>query len=78
MYLSNKLLLFVFIIVFSLSAHSEKSDDLKKVITKYNFNTSEFSFGFLNLANDEIVALHNEKKLFNSASLVKIITTYIF
>ena len=77
MYLSNKLLFFVFVVVFSLSVHAEQSDDLKKVINSYNFNTSEFSFGFLNLANDEIVALHNEKKLFNSASLVKIITTYI-
>lgn len=77
MYLIRKLLLSFFIIVFNSFAYAEKSDSLKKVINKYRFNESEFSIGVLNLKENQLVGLHNEKKLFNSASLVKIITTYI-
>jgi len=77
MSLTQKLLLSVFILVFTLFAYAERSDNLQKVINKYGFNESEFSFGVVNLTDDQVVALHNEKKLFNSASLVKIITTYI-
>jgi len=77
MCLTNKLLLSVLILVFTLFAHAEKSDSLLKVINKYRFNKSEFSFGIMNLADDQVIGIHNEKKLFNSASLVKIITTYI-
>jgi D-alanyl-D-alanine carboxypeptidase/D-alanyl-D-alanine-endopeptidase (penicillin-binding protein 4) len=77
MRLTHKTLLSVFILVFSLFAHAEKSDSLQKVINKYRFNESEFSFGIVNLADDQVIGIHNEKKLFNSASLVKIITTYI-
>ena len=77
MYLIRKLLLSFFIIVFNSFAYAEKTDSLKKVINKYRFNESEFSIGVLNLKENQLVGLHNEKKLFNSASLVKIITTYI-
>jgi len=77
MYLTHKLLLSLFVLVFTLFAHAEKSDGLQKIINKYKFNESEFSFGIVNLTDDQVVGLHNEKKLFNSASLVKIITTFI-
>ena len=77
MYLIRKLLLSFFIIVFNSFAYAEKTDSFKKVINKYRFNESEFSIGVLNLKENQLVGLHNEKKLFNSASLVKIITTYI-
>ncbi len=77
MSLTQKLLLSVFILVFTLFAHAERLDSLQKVINKYGFNESEFSFGVVNLKNNQVIGLHNEKILFNSASLVKIITTYI-
>ena len=67
MYLIRKLLLSFFIIVFNSFAYAEKSDSLKKVINKYRFNESEFSIGVLNLKENQLVGLHNEKKLFNSA-----------
>ena len=77
MYLTHKLLLSFFIIGFNSFAYAEKSDSLQKVINKYRFNKSEFSIGVLNLKDNQLVGLHNERKLFNSASLAKIITTYI-
>ena len=73
----RKLLLSVSILLFTLFSYAEQSDNLQKVINKYRFNESEFSFGIVNLVDDQVIGLHNEKKLFNSASLVKIITTYI-
>ena len=77
MSITQKLSLSVFILVVTLFAYAEQSNSLQKVINKYKFKESEFSFGIVNLADDQVIGLHNEKKLFNSASLVKIITTYI-
>ncbi len=66
MSITQKLSLSVFILVVTLFAYAEQSNSLQKVINKYKFNESEFSFGIVNLADDQVIGLHNEKKLFNS------------
>ena len=68
----RKLLLSVSILLFTLFSYAEQSDNLQKVINKYRFNESEFSFGIVNLVDDQVIGLHNEKKLFNSSSPFKI------
>jgi serine-type D-Ala-D-Ala carboxypeptidase/endopeptidase (penicillin-binding protein 4) len=52
--------------------------EYKKIIEKYKFPSNSFTFVVKNLTNkSEPSVKHNEKKLFNSASLAKIISTFI-
>ena len=77
MYLARKLFWIVFFTLHSHIALSAKINSIENFGDQYKFDKSEYGFGAINLSSGEIIALHNEDKLFNSASLVKIITTYI-
>ncbi|NQW34489.1 MAG: D-alanyl-D-alanine carboxypeptidase, partial [Methylophilales bacterium] len=77
MYLARKLFWIVFFTLFSHIALSAKINSIENFGDQYKFDKSEYGFGAINLSSGEIIALHNEDQLFNSASLVKIITTYI-
>jgi len=60
------------------SVFAELPLEYKKIIKKYKFPSNSFTFAVKNLTNtSEPLIIHNEKKLFNSASLVKIISTFI-
>jgi serine-type D-Ala-D-Ala carboxypeptidase/endopeptidase (penicillin-binding protein 4) len=77
MYLARKLFWIVFFTLHSHIALSAKINSIENFGDQYKFDKSEYGFGAINLSSGEIIALHNEDQLFNSASLVKIITTYI-
>ena len=60
------------------SVFAEISLGYKKIITKHKASQNSFTFVVKNLTNkSEPIVAHNEKKLFNPASLVKIISTFI-
>ena len=61
-----------------LSVFAEIPLEYKKIINKYKASQDSFTFVVKNLTNkSEPIVAHNEKKLFNPASLVKIISTFI-
>ena len=60
------------------SVFAEIPLEYKKIINKYEASQDSFTFIVKNLTNkSESLVAHNEKKLFNPASLVKIISTFI-
>ena len=60
------------------SVFAEIPLEYKKIINKYKASQDSFTFIVKNLTNkSEPLVTHNEKKLFNPASLVKIISTFI-
>ena len=61
-----------------LSVFAEIPLEYKKIINKYKVSQDSFTFVVKNLTNkSEPIVAHNEKKFFNPASLVKIISTFI-
>ena len=73
--------IFNFIIILFLIpniAHAELPNDFKKLIDQYRFEKSSYAFATQNLSNNHApLIIYNGDRLFNSASLVKIISTYI-
>jgi len=68
----------LFIWLIPLSVFAEIPLEYKKIINKYKASQNSFTFVVKNLTNkSEPIVAHNEKKLFNPASLVKIISTFI-
>ena len=59
-------------------ALAELPNDFKKLIDQYRFEKSSYAFAIQNLSdNNAPLIIYNGERLFNSASLVKIISTYI-
>ena len=59
-------------------ANADNDDDLKKIINSYSFDKNNYSLIVKNLTQPEKLNFqHNSQSLFNSASLVKIITTFM-
>jgi len=77
MHIIVKVIWTMFILFFFSTVNAEKYDFLEKIIRQYQIDSSEIAYGVINLSKDQIVAMHNEDQLFNPASLVKIITTFI-
>ena len=68
--------LIIWLIPFSVFA--EIPLEYKKIINKYKASQNSFTFVVKNLTNkSEPIVAHNEKKLFNPASLAKIVSTFI-
>ncbi|MDA9642711.1 hypothetical protein N9S84_01305, partial [Nitrosomonadales bacterium] len=66
--------LIIWLIPFSVFA--EIPLEYKKIINKYKVSQDSFTFVVKNLTNkSEPIVAHNEKKLFNPASLAKIVST---
>lgn len=59
-------------------AFAELPNNFKKLIDQYGFDKTSYAFATQNLSNsNDSQIIHNGDHLLNSASLVKIITTYI-
>ena len=74
-HISNFIIILFFIpnIVFA-----ELPNNFKKLIDQYGFEKSSYAFAKQNLSNSNApLIIYNGERLFNSASLVKIISTYI-
>jgi D-alanyl-D-alanine carboxypeptidase/D-alanyl-D-alanine-endopeptidase (penicillin-binding protein 4) len=57
---------------------AELPNNFKKLIDQYGFEKSSYAFATQNLSNSNTpLIIYNGERLFNSASLVKIISTYI-
>ena len=73
--------IFIFIIVLFFIpniALAELPNNFKKLIDQYRFEKSSYAFATQNLSDsDAPLIIYNGERLFNSASLVKIISTYI-
>ena len=69
--------IFNFIIILFLipnTALAELPNDFKKLIDQYRFEKSSYAFAAQNLSNNDAPLItYNGERLFNSASLVKII-----
>ncbi|MEK9778397.1 MAG: D-alanyl-D-alanine carboxypeptidase, partial [Methylophilaceae bacterium] len=59
-------------------ANADNDAELKKIINSYSFDQNNYSLIVKNLTQPEKLNFeHNSQSLFNSASLVKIITTFM-
>jgi len=66
------------ICLLTFSVQAEIPSEYKRIIKEYKFQPDSFTFIVKNLSNkSEVIISHNEKKLFNPASLAKIISTYV-
>ena len=60
------------------SAHANLPNDFKNLLDRYNFDESSFGFAIQNLSREDAsLVKYNEERLFNTASLVKIFSTFI-
>lgn len=65
-------------ILFSTNLYADLPEKFKSLSQKYRFNEANYGFAIQNLSNKtKKPIIHNAEKSFNTASLVKIFTTYI-
>lgn len=73
-----KIIKCLLLILIPMSAWGDIPKAYKEVMQRYNFPPDSYSFVVKNLTNkDESPVIYNQEKLFNPASVAKIITTFI-
>ena len=73
-----KQLVFVLILFWSFFSHASENLEIQKILNTYSFDKKNYTLIIENL-NDpkKLTFSHNENKLFNVASLVKILTSFM-
>lgn len=73
-----KIIKCLLLILIPMSVWGDIPKDYKEVMQRYNFPPESYSFVVKNLTNkDKSPVIYNQEKLFNPASVAKIITTFI-
>ena len=75
----RRLIYLIFLLTFSFkSSYAEVPENFRKLIDQYGFEESSYGFAAKNLSDQNGFSINfNQDKLFNPASLVKILSTYI-
>lgn len=78
MLLNFKFYLFILVFCFSTFVYADRNEKIENLLNSYSFDQENYTLIIENLSKpDKLFFFHNDKKYFNAASLVKILTTFI-